>query len=287
MPSNYTPTHDALSNLYRHGAHFVLCNPDKLPIHKWLHRPSLDRTIAHTAKDGLVGIIPASVGCSVADVDSGNPQSLTTNHPPLINVPTRRKNGHHLWYPDPVARRNSNWSAYGCSGEIRSGRGYAILWKNAAGLIADTLTNWPSHPVVPFPVDVFQPPLPGLEIGVRTLSEGYTDIGIVTLPVSRLLSVTDKALENVPVGARNVSLFLVIREWAFNQTLAVRKGNSDTFHVIVEHYALEQNVRFQVPLSSREVRDIAHSVSQYEHRKAITFSKMQSARVSQRWAKYK
>ena len=278
MPSNYTPTHDALSNLYRHGAHFVLCNPDKLPIHKWLRRPSLDRTIAHTAKDGLVGIIPASVGCSVADVDSGNPQSLTTNHPPLINVPTRRKNGRHLWYPDPVARRNSNWSAYGCSGEIRSGRGYAILWKNAAGLIADTLTNWPSHPVVPFPVDVFQLPL-GLE-------HVKGDVGIVTPSVSRLLSASDKALENVPVGARNVSLFLVVGEWAFNQPFAVRKGDFDAFHATMRRYALEQNTRFATPLSDGEVHKITYSVAQHRHTKAVRFSKAQSARVSQRWAKY-
>ena len=55
------------------GTHFVLVNRDKVPIHRrwqlpW-ERPSLGQALRHLAGGGLVGHVPAAVGCVVLDVD--------------------------------------------------------------------------------------------------------------------------------------------------------------------------------------------------------------------------
>ena len=49
---------------------FVLCGADKRPKAKaWLKTPAtLDAALRH---DGLVGVVPASLGCVVVDVDDG------------------------------------------------------------------------------------------------------------------------------------------------------------------------------------------------------------------------
>ena len=49
------------------GCHFVLVNRDKIPIHRrwqlpW-EKPSLNQVLRHLAGGGMVGHVPAAVGC--------------------------------------------------------------------------------------------------------------------------------------------------------------------------------------------------------------------------------
>ena len=64
----------ALEALHTRGAHFVLCRGDKQPLAVgWQKtRPGLAVVEAHAEAGGLVGVIPASLGCVVVDVDEGS-----------------------------------------------------------------------------------------------------------------------------------------------------------------------------------------------------------------------
>ena len=63
----------ALEALHECGAHFVLCRGDKQPVSvAWQKtRPKLPGVEEHAARGGSAGVIPASVGCVVVDVDEG------------------------------------------------------------------------------------------------------------------------------------------------------------------------------------------------------------------------
>ena len=120
----------ALATLAKAGAHFVLCGADKRPKAKaWQKtRPPLDAAHRH---DGPVGVIPASLGCVVVDVDVGGDQAckavISQLGTPLAKVPTRRTCGWHLWFKCRDAKEIGNraWR----DGDIRGAKGYAILWR--------------------------------------------------------------------------------------------------------------------------------------------------------------
>jgi len=122
--------------------HYILCGPDKRPIStlgwnakSWQNNPaSQAQAIKHWQDGGLVGIIPASVGILVVDVD-GCPEGKTIVDL-LKEVPFRYEavasknhNGGHIlvrWDGKPQGNRKWQWQGY--SGEIRHAKGYAIIW---------------------------------------------------------------------------------------------------------------------------------------------------------------
>ena len=120
----------ALEALDKAGAHFVLCGADKRPKAKaWQKtRPPLDAVLRH---NGPVGVIPASLGCVVVDVDEGGEQAadevIKRFGQPLAKVPTRRRGGWHLWFRCREADSIGNivWR----DGDIRGAKGQAILWQ--------------------------------------------------------------------------------------------------------------------------------------------------------------
>ena len=120
----------ALAALASAGAHFVLCGADKRPKAKaWQKTPArLEATLGHK---GPVGVVPASIGCVVVDVDEGGAPAadaaITQLGTPLAKVPTRRTGGWHLWFKSREADSigNSAWR----DGDIRAAKGYAILWQ--------------------------------------------------------------------------------------------------------------------------------------------------------------
>lgn len=131
----------ALEALDERGAHFVRCRADKRPLTKaWQKNPaSLEAAQRHK---GLVGVVPASLGCVVVDVDEGG-EAAADNvvkllGQPLARVPTRREGGEHLWYQCPDAEEVGNrvWA----HGDIRGAKGYSILWhpERVAEALADT-----------------------------------------------------------------------------------------------------------------------------------------------------
>lgn len=119
--------------------HLLLCRPDKAPARPWLnYYPTADecrdwlRTPEH-----LLGIVPASVGYTVVDVDTGNPLLLDLVAMPAASVPTRSPGRAHLYYLDNESRPNRKWAWRGLSGEIRSGKGYVVIYPGSlAGILS-------------------------------------------------------------------------------------------------------------------------------------------------------
>ena len=141
-PSPHVPTcaraqvraESALEALRDRGAHFVLHGPDKRPIAKaWQkNRPEFEAVVRHSKAGGLIGVIPASVGCAVVDVDEGDSAAVREAlGAPLVTVPTPR--GHHLWYRAPGgALGNRTWKLPNAHGDIRGSKGSIIVRDPAA-----------------------------------------------------------------------------------------------------------------------------------------------------------
>ena len=113
----------ALSTIVDHGGHLVLVKRgERSPVwFKWQKRkPAPDVVAAH---NGRVGLIPHSIGATALDVYFGDPSNLPK---PWVGCRSRRPGGVHLYYGDDQARGNQNWQAAGCSGEVRSAKGYLI-----------------------------------------------------------------------------------------------------------------------------------------------------------------
>ena len=92
-------------------AHLVTCgyngNPKAAPP-GW-NTPTPHSTIYRHSQSALVGLIPASIGMSVVDVDQGNPLRLAFILLPeyLSNSGTPGRG--HLWFHDDESRNNWLW----------------------------------------------------------------------------------------------------------------------------------------------------------------------------------
>ena len=134
----------ALAALHVRGAHFVLAGTDKRPLaREWQKTPPDFAAVrAHAEVGGLVGVIPASVGCFVVDVDDGGAHGVEalqdTLGVPITVTETRREGGYHAWYRAPDDKvGNRQWRLNGACGDIRGSTGFAVLWdpgKLAEGL---------------------------------------------------------------------------------------------------------------------------------------------------------
>ena len=126
------PASDAHAALHAAGGHFVLCNAAKRALfEKWEQppRPALAAVLAH---NGRLGLIPASIGAVVVDVDLPGPEALAAvvdalGEPPLHH-PSGKPGRSHLWYRAPAGEvRNAEWQF----GQTRGSNGYVILWDPA------------------------------------------------------------------------------------------------------------------------------------------------------------
>ena len=240
-----------LAYLQEAGAHFVLC-VDKLPIWRgWQHRrPTAEVAIAHR---GQIGLMPASIGTTGLDVDQGDPTQLLAHHPAWADLPSRRKGGHHLYYQDDTPRANAQWAAYGAAGQVRSGRGYLVLWNNGAAKLVQALQRGPSG--VPYPADLPLFAASGLPVPAQTYAPPAT-----RREVEALQPVTVEPLETVLPGRRNVALFDATRWWAYVAWHAHR-GDMADWHEAVAERAHSNNERFPDPLPEAEVTATAYSIS--------------------------
>ena len=236
---------ESISTIHDAGGHLVLCKPDKRPC--WMgwqkQRPALDVSIQH---DGPLGIIPYSIGTSALDVDIGDWRKLPRS---WVNYGTRRKSGRHLFYADDQARGNSTWAAEDCAGEVRGANGYLILWKDGAKRLAAAIAGPRQLSLFPFPVELIQD---------RSEPGRLIRFPERTLNPSRSLD-----LERVQVGARNDSLFDVVRKRAYQELTDYRKesGNLGGWLKLVYAFTDDNNRRFPVPLKRDEVRALAYSVA--------------------------
>ena len=238
------PTRRALTYLHDRGAHFVLL-ADKKPLWKGYlkRRPALE-TVLHSPE---LGIIPWSVQNTALDVDRGEPVQLCLFHPPLVALASGKVDRCHLYYRDTEPRRNGNWDAFGCAGQIRGANGFLRLWhsQSSVKLLFALLHNpdacmFPADLILAPPAKNYRPPAdPG---------EPYT----WRLPLPSI------DLGKVRIGSRNNSLFDVVRFWAYAEAKPVSMHD---WHERVRVYAQTRNVDFRRPLPLREVDKLALSVS--------------------------
>ena len=159
--------HRALADLHARGGHLVKCHSEasaaaanaklkaagkeetatfKGPVGRWKKHPaSLGAAQRH---NGPVGVIAATLGCVVVDMDSGGAAArqevISLLRRPLAQVDTHRDGGSHLWYRSQHAAKIGNGKFL--FGDIRGNdKGYAILWDAelvAAGLASsESLVN--------------------------------------------------------------------------------------------------------------------------------------------------
>ena len=128
-----------LEFLFENGAHFVLCANDKRAIQKgWnKNRPSVADCLKHK---GLLGIIPASLGLFVIDVDEGNPARVEVLFDEAEDDYRKVKtpNGWHIYAYEPHGAGkgnftgNAKWDFAGCKGDIRYDAGYVCVYDDFA-----------------------------------------------------------------------------------------------------------------------------------------------------------
>ena len=145
--ANVAPESQPWEVLAKRGGHFVLCAASKKAISTgWQKtKPNLKAVIAHARGGGLIGLVPASVGCVVIDIDEGGEGAVTAvkkklGASPVLWTKTQREGGFHMWFRDECEQGNRKWHLPAGSGDIRGGRGYAIVWNPvsvAAGLEAN------------------------------------------------------------------------------------------------------------------------------------------------------
>ena len=117
-------------------AHIVLCGYDgkrKAAYPGW-RTPAPHSAACRHAGSALVGLIPASIGLTVVDVDQGNPLALALGLMPEYITLSGTPGRGHLWFEDDQSRGNWDWEYTAkdgatFSGEIRGGNGYICLWE--------------------------------------------------------------------------------------------------------------------------------------------------------------
>ena len=232
-----------------YGADLLLCKPeDKSPKWKgWQRlRPSVNQVAAHLSDGGLLGVILASLRSSVLDIDYGDPSQLLAEFPPWASLRTTR--GFHAYYDDNTTRKNGNWAARGCSGQVRSGRGgYVILHGGCAPLLDALDTR--AGLLRPFPADLFE------AVGLAPVAlDVRSPVVRPTLPRIVL------PLERIHPGGRGIALFDQVRFWAYTQP---RGQDLSGWHRKVLSYSRSQNTRFPLPVTDGRVRGCSKSVSDW------------------------
>ena len=247
---------DAIEYLYGLGGHFVLCLPDKTPLldrcgrrRKWRQRrESLDQVLAHLHAGGVLAHVPAALGLSALDVDQGGLEpgfhTLIEEYPPLCALPSSQPGRAHLYYHDNEARDNANWSAYNCSGEVRSGSGYLCLWHDGPIRLAEALSSPPPQ-TSSFPLFAWG----GMEPPPREPREPRT--GPPDQP-------DDLDLRFIHEGARNKSLVIALRTWGFRHGLT---HDHHQFLAEMQAQGTAFNHLYPDPLPPAEVKSTSKSVT--------------------------
>ena len=139
MSNQYITDDHAVNTLLESGAELIRLRPDKSPREPrdWpTYQRSFDDLLDH---DGLLGLLPSSLGLTVLDVDIGDASRLVQSFPPKSMTASRRLDGAHLFYKHKLPIPNQAWAApvFGVGGDIRSRRnGYVVLW-DAVRLVRD------------------------------------------------------------------------------------------------------------------------------------------------------
>ncbi|MDE0605029.1 MAG: primase C-terminal domain-containing protein [bacterium] len=242
----------ARAELYDGGLWPVLCDSEKRPVFpNWQNvRPTFEEMELHLASGGLIGHVPFYLELAGIDVDEGRAEALTADYPAAAVLPSRRPGGAHVYYREsrPLGNKRVFLARYGIRGDLRSAKGYLIVWHDAswgelaAGAAADAGQY-------PFPDSLFE------AMGVaapRAISSPPLTIAAARAGL--------EPLEGVAEGARNDSLFNHVRLWAYAEPRGQSKAD---WRAHVRNHAAGQNLRFGEPLPGPEVAVLARSISDW------------------------
>ena len=266
----------ALTYLHDRGARFVMLHPDGVPCWQgFLHgrRLALERVLHHA----LLGIVPWSLRTSALDVDAGDPFQLSLFHPPLASIPSRNPDGArcHCYYPDTQPRGNAKFTLCGCTGDVRSAKGYLRLWRDAPVYLLDALLHNADN-AAPFPYADLDVP-----------ATKYREPKEPGEPYTRRVSAPDIDLSKIGRNSRmrNTSLFDVVRYWAYAEG---KPASMAAWDDAVRIYANTRNLEFPAPLKVPEVNKLALSVSSWvwngDGPTHHTWTLEQRSRGGQTWA---
>ena len=270
----------ALAWLYDRGGHFVLVTnlAEKRPIwadyHRPRNRPTMAQVLHHLESGGVVGIIPASIGLAVIDVDQVDRQfgllDLVKDHPPLLYHQSSRPGHWHLWYlsRQPQRQRNGLRAArYGATFDVRGGgAGYVVLYQPWSLAFALEWRLWrPGRPSQggSFPGELLEES-PAVARPARAAAATRVAADRVTIPVQRpLLDAGVAPPHFAAIGSyRDQTLFEALRDYFKRR----RRGGQDpdaeaAWRRRVAQTALIWNQAFPEPLSEAKVLSTAKSVA--------------------------
>ena len=153
----------ALAKLYELGAHFVRCDGKVAKQTAWpSSKPRLEKALSWK---GPVGIIPASLGYAVVDVDVDGVRGddladevVAALGPPAARVRSKTPGHWHLWYPadlDNLPTKNK-WKG----GDRICSNAFVVLW-HPDELVAQLTEAWPPSPPQGGPLHVAMKAKPG------------------------------------------------------------------------------------------------------------------------------
>lgn len=145
----------AVPKMLETTAAFVLCDfwgerrrdgqQSKKPIHNnyQKQRPGFTALKHHIDRDGLLGLMPESLGLAALDVDRGDASTLIVEYPPWFVARSNRPGGIHLFYRNPHGLRfPRKWAGpQGTGGELVQGSQYVVLWHNTLAELAEALED--------------------------------------------------------------------------------------------------------------------------------------------------
>ena len=290
----------AVTYLYEQGAHLLLVHnspdPDRHKRPLWRGwqlpelRPTLQQCLEHLAHGGLLGLLPASIGLLVVDIDEAAKDGLANwidRYPPLGDIPSQKPGRTHLYYSSGIPyhnRQQFQLRHYGISLEIRSRHGFVILWdvSAAAEIVAERsmasstrgITRLPRtvlglkvsrHPWEPVAAIQGLQELPPRRIPARRRPR-YSSFGetLPAAPASWALPDPPEHLQQVQDGNRNNQIFDAVRRPVYQ--LPRGKGGEAMrirWYALVEEYTEACNRLLPAPMRPARVQSTARSIARF------------------------
>ena len=292
----------SVTYLYGEGAHLLLVHnspdPDRHKRPLWRGwqlpalRPTLQQCLEHLAGGGLLGLLPASIGLLVVDIDEASKDGLANwidRYPPLGDVPSQQPGRTHLYYSSGIPYHNRNklqLRRYGISLEIRSRHGFVILWdpEAVAEIVAERsmssstrgitrlprtvlglkISRHPWEPVAAIQGHHELPPSRRTPARRRPRNSGGFEETLPAAPASWTLPDPPEHLLQVQDGNRNNQIFDAVRRPVYQ--LPRGKGGEAMrirWYALVEEYTEWCNRLLPVPMRPARVQSTARSIARF------------------------